>query len=168
MDRGAREHTGRIGRVTSINRSKGGVPKTPVPEVWVTASGLEGDAQRRLAFHGGPERAVSLFALERIEALQREGHPIVPGSTGENLTVTGLDWSAIVPGTRLRVGEVELVVTSYAVPCRVIQGSFADHRFSRMSEKTHPGWSRVYARVEREGMVRVGDVVTALPPGAGA
>jgi len=35
----------------------------------------------------------------RIEALQNEGHPIAFGSTGENLTVSGIDWQRVVPGS---------------------------------------------------------------------
>jgi MOSC domain-containing protein YiiM len=54
------------GRLVSINLSNGGVPKRPVPECRVTESGLEGDRQRDLHFHGGPNRAVCLYPLERI------------------------------------------------------------------------------------------------------
>ena len=35
---------------------------------------------------GDPGRAVCLFSMERILQLQKEGHPIDIGSTGENLT----------------------------------------------------------------------------------
>ena len=65
-----------VGRIESINVSRGGVPKTPVFEALVTADGIDGDRQRDLRFHGGPERAVVLFSLDVIRALQREGHPI--------------------------------------------------------------------------------------------
>jgi MOSC domain-containing protein YiiM len=98
-----------VGKVVSINRSSGGVPKQPVPECRVTESGLQGDRQRDLRFHGGPDRAVCLYPLESILALQREGHPIAPGTIGENLTVSGLDWSLMVPDVRLQVGEVVLL-----------------------------------------------------------
>ena len=54
--------------------------------------------------HGGPDRAVCLYSLERILALQEEGHPIYPGAAGENLTLTGLDWEALQPGMTLRLG----------------------------------------------------------------
>ena len=61
--------------------SKGGVPKLPVPEVLVHELGLAGDKQKHTKIHGGPQRAVCLYALERIAQLQAEGHPITPGST---------------------------------------------------------------------------------------
>jgi MOSC domain-containing protein YiiM len=139
------------------------VPKRAVPSARVAASGVEGDRQRDLRFHGGPARAVCLYALERIEALAAEGHPIAPGSTGENLTLEGLEWGLVVPGVELRVGpEVRLAVSSFTVPCSKIRSSFADGEFHRMSQKLHPGWSRVYARVLAPGTVRVGDEVVLV------
>lgn len=156
------------GRLESIQVSDGGVPKLPVREAAITARGLEGDRQRDLRFHGGPERAVSLYSAEAIAALAGEGHPIRPGSTGENLTVSGLPWGEVVPGAELRVGSVRLLVTAYAAPCRNIAASFAGGEFGRVSQKAHPGWSRVYARVMEEGVVRVGDPVALVAPVAGA
>ncbi len=150
------------GRLHSIQVSDGGVPKRPVASCAVRHGGLDGDRQRDLEVHGGPERAVSLYSLEAIEALRAEGHPIAPGTTGENLTLSGLDWPALAPGARLRVGEAELEVTSYAAPCNNINASFSDARSVRVSQKVHPGWSRLYARVLVEGVVRVGDVVQVI------
>jgi MOSC domain-containing protein YiiM len=150
------------GTVVSINVSPGGVPKRPVPSARIGPVGLDGDGQRDREHHGGPDRAVCLYALERIEALQGEGHAIAPGTTGENLTVRGIDWDAVVPGASLAVGGVTLEITSFASPCKSIRASFADDNSNRISQKLHPGWSRVYARVIGEGEVRVGDVVTRV------
>jgi MOSC domain-containing protein YiiM len=148
------------GWVFQVNRSAGGVPKLPVVEAEVTADGVAGDRQNDRRHHGGPERAVCLYSLERILALQREGHPIFPGATGENLTLAGLDWDAMGPGVRLRVGaEVELEVTRFTTPCRTIAGAFAGGTIERVLQDRHPGFSRVYARVLRAGVVRVGDPV---------
>ncbi|MEP6690385.1 MAG: MOSC domain-containing protein [Gemmatimonadaceae bacterium] len=152
------------GRVRFLNRSNGGVPKTPVAEARVTRDGLEGDRQRHREFHGGPMRALCLYAMERIAALQAEGHPIAPGTVGENVTVEGVRWEHVVPGVRLRVGEVELEVTAFAAPCKTIRHSFAEHEFTRISEKLHPGWSRVYTRVLVEGTIREGDSVAIVEP----
>jgi MOSC domain-containing protein YiiM len=149
--------------LSSIQVSPGGVPKLPVERARVTTLGVEGDSQNNTIHHGGPDRAVCLFSAERIEALASEGHPIEAGSTGENLTVRGLDWPSIVPGTRLRVGPAcVLEVTKYTTPCKTIAGSFAGGEFSRMLQTTHPGWSRVYARVLAEGEVKAGDTVEVV------
>lgn len=162
---------GAAGVVHQINVSRGGVPKLPVPEATVTVDGIVGDEQANRKLHGGPDRALCLFALEKIEALAAEGHPIRPGSTGENITTRGLDWSALAPGVRLRIGRAVVVeITSYVTPCKVIRGSFSDGRFIRIAEKVHPGDSRFYARVLRGGRVVAGDpirVCDRFGPGSG-
>jgi len=153
-----------MARLDSINVSMGGVPKRPVAEAAISSHGVAGDRQGDLRIHGGPDRAVTLFSAERIERLRLESHPIAAGTTGENLTVSGLDWETVAPGSRLRIGSVELVVTRYAAPCANIRGSFADGDFNRVSQKLHPGWSRVCARVVVDGPVRVGEAVEPLEP----
>ena len=146
--------------VHQINVSDGGVPKRPLIEGKLIKQGLEGDRQRNLTVHGGPRRAVCLFSLELIERLQDEGHPIDPGSTGENLTLAGLQWEKLGPGAQLRIGpDVRLEVTSYCAPCELNAQWFRDGEFKRISQKANPGWSRLYARVLTEGIVRPGDEV---------
>ncbi len=151
--------SGRMGKLVAINRSDGGLPKSPVSQARITEAGLEGDRQKHPQIHGGPDRAVTLFSLEAIEAMAREGHPIGIGSTGENLTVAELDWSLVVPGAELQVGEVRLRVTKFTTPCASVQESFAEGNSSRISQKENPGWSRVCARVLTPGIVRTGDPV---------
>ena len=95
-----------------------------------------------------------------IESLRAEGHRIEPGSSGENLTVAGLDWLHLAPGDRLMIGEqVRLELTSYTTPCRLNAQWFKDGDFRRIAQEAHPGWSRLYARVLNEGMVKPGDAV---------
>jgi len=153
------------GRVASLNVSDGGVPKRAVESAEVTRDGVRGDRQRNLKYHGGRERALCLWSLERIEALRAEGHPVSPGSTGENVTIAGVEWAALAPGVRLRIGPVLAEVTDYTRPCRTIARSFLGGRSGRVSQKTHPGWSRVYARVLEEGRVAVGDAVIVVASG---
>lgn len=150
------------GILASINVSDGGLPKVPVFEALVTANGVARDRQHDRERHGGPERAVVLYSVEIIEALQREGHPIAVGAAGENLTFGGLEWAALAPGRELLVGPVHLALSRYANPCYKIAHLFADADFSRISHKTHPGWSRLCARVLEEGLVRPGDPVRLL------
>ena len=57
------------------------------------------------------------------------------------------------------VAEVLLELTAYAAPCTNLLPCFRDGEFKRVSQKLHPGWSRLYARVLREGTVQVGDAV---------
>lgn len=150
-------------RIVQISVSPGGVPKRAVPSARVTTRGVEGDAQRDREHHGGPDRALCLYSHERILALRAEGHPISPGSIGENLTIAGLDWSLVTPGRCLRLGaDVLAQITAYTAPCLHITASFRDRDYSRVSQKRHPGDSRVYARVLREGFLQSGDAVQLL------
>jgi MOSC domain-containing protein YiiM len=151
------------GRIFQLNLSNGGVPKLAVREASLTPQGLEGDRQRDLRFHGGPERALCLFSLERIIELQSEGHPIFPGSVGENVTVVGFDWARLEPGARLALGDEALIeISGYADPCKTIKASFGDGNFKRISQKLCPGHSRLYARVLRAGRLAVGQRVGIL------
>ena len=150
------------GVIVQLSVSPGGVPKRPVAEARVTRDGLEGDAHR-YRYHGGPERAVCVFPVEAIRGLVAEGHTIAPGALGENVTTEGLDWAGVTPGTYLLLGERLLIqVTRYTSPCTNIAPLFRDRDVSRVSQKQHPGWSRVYARVLLEGCVRPGDHVRIL------
>jgi MOSC domain-containing protein YiiM len=150
-------------RIFQINRSDGGVPKLPTPSAMVTEQGLDGDRQRDKRNHGGPQRAICLYSLEQILALQAEGHPIYPGSTGENVTLSGVDLHTLAPGDRLALGDdVMIEITGYAHPCQNISGSFADGNSTRISQKLHPGESRLYARVYSGGELRPGLPVRVL------
>ncbi len=144
-----------VGEIVQLSISRGGVPKHAVLEAQVTMLGLAGDKQKNRRLHGGPERALCLYAIEVIDRLRGEGHPIAPGSTGENLTLRGVPWTDVHIGDRLALGaEVLIEISSLTVPCRNIAASFADGGFTRL--RAH-GESRLYARVLREGVLRPGD-----------
>ncbi|HZS46818.1 MAG TPA: MOSC domain-containing protein [Blastocatellia bacterium] len=151
------------GTLFQINTSQGGVPKRPIAEAELTAFGLAGDKQKDLRYHGGPDRAICLYSLERILQLQKEGHPIFPGSIGENLTISGLEWPDIQLGDRLLIGQQSVIeITTYAAPCRTIVESFADKNSNRISQKIYPGWSRLYAKVITPGHLSAGELVRVV------
>ena len=146
--------------VHQINVSDGGVPKHPILEAKISNDGVQGDRQRNLKVHGGPDRAVCLFSVELIERMQDEGHSIDAGSSGENLTLAGLVWGTLEPGTQLKIGpDVQLEVVSYCAPCEHNARWFRDGDITRISQRANPGWSRLYARVLETGVVRPGDAV---------
>ncbi len=153
------------GRVLQVNVSPGGVPKLPVDRARVGPLGLDGDGHLHAMVHGGPHRAVALLAIEAIERIQADGHPIEPGSTGENLTTTGVELARMPVGTRLAIGDgLVLELSGPANPCDVIKGSFREGKSGRISILTHPDDSRMYARVLADGEVRPGDPIRVLPP----
>jgi MOSC domain-containing protein YiiM len=148
--------------IFQINTSAGGVPKHGQVAAEVETSGLVGDAHRYHG-HGGPQRAVCLYSLERIQALQIEGHPVFPGALGENLTISGLEWESVVPSTRLQIGQdVILEITEFTTPCKNLVPFFMNGDFNRVGQDNQPGWSRVYARVLQRGTIQVTDQVQKI------
>lgn len=151
------------GRVAGIHVSNGGVPKMPVETVAIGWRGLEGDRQASRRHHGRVWQAVSLWSAESIARLVREGHPIFPGAAGENVTVAGVDWASLRPGTRLQVGEALLEITVPALPCAKNAQWFRDGDFNRMHHERQRGVSRLYALVKVPGRVALSDGVLVEP-----
>ncbi len=150
-----------VGRIASLNVSDGGVPKLPVAKARLGWRGLAGDRQAHPKIHGGPERAVCLLALEVIEKLRAEGHPIAPGTIGENVTLEGVDYGSLVAGTRLALGDTAVIqLTKHAKPCHQIVASFVDGAIDRVAAGTP--FARFYARVLVEGDLARGDEVRVL------
>ncbi len=147
---------GSKGRLVQINVSDGGVPKLPVLDASVGVEGVSGDHQRDHKHHGRPFQAVCLWSAEVIEELAGFGHPIAPGYAGENLTLTGLDWSAMRPGTLLRVGDALIELSYPAVPCHKQSRWFSDGDYSRISFEMNPRWARWYGWVREPADVRSG------------
>ena len=150
-------------KIVSININKnGGVPKYPVEHAYIGKYRVTGDKQNDLKHHGGENRAVCLYSIDVIADLKKEGHPIFVGSTGENLTVQGLEWSSLKKGDLLDIGQVKIELTNPAPPCKTISKSFKEENSIRISEKKHPGWSRWYAKVLKEGTVHLNDKVCLI------
>ena len=147
-----------MAKVHQISVSDGGVPKLAVDHAVVGDRGVVGDRQADTEFHGSPDQALCVYSLDVIEALRAEGHPIEPGSAGENLTIEGLDWASLESGMVIEIGAVIAELTFPAAPCRKNARWFVDGGFRRMSHEAHPGWSRWYARV-----LRGGEIATAEP-----
>lgn len=151
------------GIVAQINVSDGGVPKRPITSARVDAGGVVGDRQKTRDHHGRPFQALCLWSVEVIEGLAAAGHPIAPGSAGENLTISGLDWNRLRPGALVRLGEVDAEITSYATPCKQNARWFSDRDFRRIDHERNPGTGRLYAAVLGGGAVAVGDPVVVEP-----
>ena len=151
--------------VHSINIStQGGVPKLPIDNADIKFEGVEGDFNRFRTekINSIGTRAVTLFSLEQIEKLKSEGHAIDVGTTGENITIEGVDWPTLEVGTRMMIGEAMIELSEPTAPCSKIGKSFIDGAFSRIDHELELGWSRWSASVIEEGQVEVGSQVILL------
>lgn len=155
------------GVVAGLFASGGGVPKQPIEEAKVDVRGVVGDKQANRVHHGKPIQALCLWSADVVDRLAGEGHPILPGRAGENVSVRGVDWPSIRLGTRLRIGDVEALVTAYAIPCKKNAGWFTGGDFNRMSHERERGVSRLYASVLAGGVLRVGEPALVEPDGHG-
>ena len=151
--------------VHSINIStQGGVPKLPIDKAQIKFEGVEGDFNkfRTEKKNGTGTRAVTVFSLEQIEKLKSEGHTIDVGTTGENITIEGVDWPTLEVGTRMMIGEAMIELSEPTAPCSKIGKSFIDGAFSRIDHELELGWSRWSASVIEEGQVEIGSQVILL------
>ncbi len=158
--RAANDFEPMVGTVDSLQASGGGVPKASIPVADIGPSGVIGDEQNNRRHHGRPWQAVCLYSSDRIEALRSEGHPIAAGATGENLTISGIDWSRMRGGLTITIGDVALRTSGPAAPCHKIGQCFTDRHWDRIDHVAHPGWARWYASVLTGGTIRPGDTVT--------
>ena len=148
-----------IGEVIQVSGSGGGLPKTPLLTAQVDKAGVVGDRQASRQHHGAPFQALCLFSAEVIDQFASQGHPVTYGSTGENVTVRGLNWVRLRAGVELQIGEVLCRLTAPAVPCSQNAPWFSDGDFTRLSHAKHPGQSRWYASVVTGGTINPGDRV---------
>jgi MOSC domain-containing protein YiiM len=150
------------GAVTQLSVSPGGLPKLPIDSALVTWKGMDGDLQATRRHHGRPWQALCIWSQEVIDEFHRAGHNIAPGRAGENITVSGLPWTDVRAGVRLRVGDVLCEVSSYALPCATNKPWFINGDFRVMHHDQGPV-SRVYATVLEPGRINVGDSAILEP-----
>ena len=74
--------------------------------------GVEHDAHA-----GNWHRQVSLLSYETIQDFNRQGAGVIDGAFGENLVVSGYDFTKMKIGTRFRCGDVVLELTQIGKEC---------------------------------------------------
>lgn len=117
--------------------------------------GPEGDEHRR-PIHGGEFQAVYSYSAEDYAWWSGQlGRPLPPGAFGENLTIEGLDHSAVLSGEVWRVGSVLIEATHPRLPCATFQCRMGEDRWiERFSDAMRCG---VYWRVAQSGTASAGD-----------
>ncbi|GGG71910.1 MOSC domain-containing protein [Corynebacterium pelargi] len=143
-----------------------GIDKQPRERIRVSApgpsygdgSGVESDVIGDTKHHGGAEKAVYAFAREELDYWQKQlGRELRPGVFGENLTTTGVDWSAQLINQRMRIGSAVLEVSISRQPCRTFAAWLEQRGWvKRFAEHGDCG---AYLRVIEAGEIRPGDSI---------
>jgi MOSC domain-containing protein YiiM len=146
-------------KVVAINIAPGRrLPMKSVESVQAEAGrGLVGDR-----YHGTKHRHVSVQSREQLDdAAVDLGHPFHQSATRRNITVD-VGEIPTKPGTRARIGAVELEVVRLLAPCRLLDD---DMGRGAMAAMRHRGGSAL--RVLTSGIIRVGDRVEFFGPEPG-
>ncbi len=132
--------------------------------VRVGLAGLEGDEQADLSVHGGPEKAVYGYAASHYPAWALQFPELAPdfhgGAMGENLTVAGMDESAICVGDVHGIGSARLQVCQPRQPCFKLGLRHNNNQLASAMVKS--GFSGWYYRVLEEGQISAGDALVLL------
>jgi MOSC domain-containing protein YiiM len=160
---------------------KSAILKSRVPDhVHVGTLGLHGDNQKEKKHHGGPTKAVLLYAAAHYDrwALSLQPHAIAHaadlremsadidasqynfGAFGENLTIDGLTEQTVCLGDTWQVGECVLQITEPRGPCATLTRRWMrPELLGEVKATAAAGW---YNAVRVEGAVREGDRVTLV------
>ncbi|MBI1246439.1 MOSC domain-containing protein [bacterium] len=143
------------GRVVAICLSEGGIPRLPVDSAELTLAGFQGDGHR-YDEHYAQERAVTLFNWEILQQFDVESQPFPPGSVGENISLSGVDLAELEPGTRLSVGQAEILLVKRWRPCHATEAA------SGRTCENGQQWKGYFASVLRPGEIHPGDSVRVI------
>ncbi len=161
-DHGVEDHRGRRdANEAPLTWTSAIVKKSVHTRLWLGKENLVGDAQADLKNHGGPDKAVLGYSLEHYNQWREElGRPMLPGSFGENFTITGMNEDSVCVGDRFRIGTAVVEVSQPRQPCWKLSRLWGIANLDELVRQTgRTGW---YFRVLEEGDVGVGDELVPL------
>jgi MOSC domain-containing protein YiiM len=130
------------------------IAKQPVggQSVWLDWTNLSGDQQGDPRVHGGPDKAVYCYASEHFVVWAAElGRPVVPGSFGENLTLSGATEAQVRIGDVWHWGDAMVQVAQPRYPCfKLAMHTRVEDMEQRLVSSGRSGW---YLRVLLPGEV---------------
>ena len=140
-----------------------GIFKTPLSgAARVRTLNVEGDGQADLSVHGGPAKAIYVYASEHYAFWQTElpDTPLTWGMFGENLSTQGLMEDEVQIGDEFRIGTVRVRATEPRMPCYKLGIRFErDDIVKRFLKSGRTGF---YFSVLREGRVQEGDAIEPI------
>jgi MOSC domain-containing protein YiiM len=131
--------------------------KQPVSgPVWLGTVNLDGDQQADLKNHGGPDKAVLMYAAAHYDHWRATlpDKNWVYGGFGENFTVSGLDETEVAIGDVFAIGDARVQVSQPRQPCWKLARRWEQKDLAvRVRETSYTGW---YVRVLQAGSVEAG------------
>jgi MOSC domain-containing protein YiiM len=122
---------------------------------------LVGDDQADRKAHGGPDKALYVYAVEDTRWWEQQiGRTLACGEFGENLTTEGIAVNDALVGERWQIGTAILEVSEPRIPCWRLGVRMNDKMFPRrFTEALRPG---AYLRIAVEGDVGAGDEISVV------
>jgi MOSC domain-containing protein YiiM len=152
--------TGRVGSVRHRDRDVAtAIDKVlRIDRVAVGPLGLAGDEQADRRVHGGPDKAICVYAAEHYPWWREHlGIDLDHGAFGENLLVHGLTEDEVEVGDRFVVGAALVEVSMPRRPCYKLGARHGRTDMPDLLQET--GRTGFYLRVLRPGAVAAGDLL---------
>ncbi|MFT3886894.1 MAG: MOSC domain-containing protein [Arachnia sp.] len=157
----------RVGRVQVYDWAGRLVPsgcaKEPVDgAIRIGELGLPGDEQADMVNHGGPDKAVLLYARHHYPSWRADGLDLPEGAFFENLTLDApaTDERSVRLGDTWRIGDATVQVSQPRNPCYKLARRWGvDDLVERVHRTGRSGW---YVRVLEPGDVTAGSPVVLL------
>ena len=143
-----------------------GFYKTPTSQiVSIGLEGIDGDGQADLANHGGPDKAICVYASEHFSYWRvfLKNDQMDAGGFGENFTTEGLEETQICIGDRFQIGSAIVEVSQPRQPCWKLARRWDCKALTPEVQRTgKTGW---YLRVIQPGEARAGETFQPVADG---
>lgn len=134
--------------------------KTPVDgPVFAGRINLAGDAQADLKYHGGPDKAICVYAIDHYAswAATIGVEALPPAAFGENFSVRGLTEVDVCIGDTWEVGAIAVQISQPRQPCWKLARRWRIKDLAyQVQTLGRTGW---YFRVLTEGLVEAGQAL---------
>lgn len=136
--------------IIALNTSeRKGTQKRPQDQVTLVVNhGIEGDAHA-----GNWHRQISFLGQPCIDNFNKQGANVKPGAFGENIIVSGIDFTTLPVGTKVLCNGTEMEITQIGKECHD-----RCQIYFKMGDCIMPR-NGVFAKVLKGGTISVGDAV---------
>jgi MOSC domain-containing protein YiiM len=138
-----------------------GQHKAPIASAELGAESLDGDSVGDPHNHGGPDKAVNVYAHDHYAYWEGVfGAPLQPGAFSENLTVKGALELDVCIGDRWRIGTAVLEVSQPRMPCFKLALKHDKRHLVEWVQEA--GYTGFYMRTITAGLLHSGATITVI------